>query len=322
MSRKTKIWLITATLLVLIGSIIFAGVMTMLKWDFKKLSTEKYETNKTSINENINNILIKTDTSDVVFLPSESNETSVICYEAKNANHSVNVNNGTLTIEINDTRKWYEFIGFNLNTPKITVNIPEGEYGELNINLSTGDVNIPRSFKFKNMDISGSTGTVTNYASAKNDIKIKTSTGNICVEKISANTLDLSVSTGEITASEIVCNSDVKFKVSTGKSNLNNIKCKNLATSGNTGDITLKNAIATDKFNIKRTTGEIKFENSDALEIFVQTDTGNVTGNLLTDKVFLTHTDTGRVNVPKTVTGGKCEITTDTGDIILSVAKK
>ena len=45
MSKITKIWLIIAASFVLIGCIIFGGVMTMLKWDFTKLSTDKYETN-------------------------------------------------------------------------------------------------------------------------------------------------------------------------------------------------------------------------------------------------------------------------------------
>ena len=53
--------------------------------------------------------------------------------------------------------------------------------------------------------------------------------------------------------------------------------------------------------------------------MFVETDTGDVTGSLLSDKVFITKSDTGSIDVPKTVTGGKCEITTDTGDIKIEI---
>ena len=53
----------------------------------------------------------------------------------------------------------------------------------------------------------------------------------------------------------------------------------------------------------------------DAAEIFVETDTGDVKGSLLSEKVFIPKSDTGDIKVPKTVTGGRCEITTDTGDI-------
>ncbi len=124
---------------------------------------------------------------------------------------------------------------------------------------------------------------------------IKESTGDIGVENITVDLLDLTVSTGDI--------------------NLTDIECKNLISKGNTGDIFLKNVVATEKFYIERSTGDVRFDGSDAAEVFVTTDTGNVTGSLLTDKEFIAQTDTGRVEVPKTVNGGKCEIKTDTGDI-------
>ena len=64
------------------------------------------------------------------------------------------------------------------------------------------------------------------------------------------------------------------------------------------------------------------FEGSDAAEIFVQTSTGDVEGSLLSSKVFIANTDTGKVDVPKSITGGRCEITTDTGDIRISVINR
>ena len=319
MSKITKIWLVIATSLMLIGCITFVGVMSILKWDFTKLSTGKYETNNYEITENFNNISIITDTADILFVPSENQKASVVCHEQKNMKYSVTVQNGKLVIEIVDTRKWYEYIGISFGTPKITVYIPQGEYGALLVKSSTGNVEIPKEFKFENIDISESTGNVTNYASASENIIIKTSTGNIRVENVSANTLDLSVSTGGVTVSNVTTEGDVKIKVSTGKTHLTDIECKNVVSNGNTGAISLKNVIVAEKFSIERSTGDVKFDGCDAAEIFVETDTGDVTGTLLSDKVFVVETDTGNVDVPKTVTGGKCEITTSTGDINISI---
>ena len=73
--------------------------------------------------------------------------------------------------------------------------------------------------------------------------------------------------------------------------------------------------IAAETFSIERNTGDVSFDGSDATEIFVKTTTGQVKGSLLTDKVFVAQTDTGHVDVPKTTTGGRCEITTDTGNV-------
>jgi len=319
MDKKMKIWLIVAASLVLVGAIIFGGVMTVLKWDFTKLSTYKYETNEHTLQEKFQNIQIVTDTADIVFLPTEKNNASVICYEQENVHHSVGVADGTLVIEVADSRKWYEYIGINFGAPKITVYLPQGQYASLSIKSSTGDVVIPKEFAFESMDISESTGDVTNYASTSLFTKIKTSTGSIRVENASVGMLDLSVSTGSVTVSNVTCAGDVKIQVSTGKANLTDIRCKNLISGGNTGDITLKNVIATEKFSIERSTGDVKFDGCDAAEIFVRTDTGDVTGSLLSEKHFFAETDTGRVDVPKCTTGGRCEIQTDTGNIKITI---
>lgn len=319
MRRTVKIWLITAASLVLIGCMILGGVMTMLEWDFAKLSTNKYETNNYEINENYTDISIITKTADVVFMPSETSSSYVECYEQKNVKHSVTVKGDTLVIEVVDSRKWYEHIGINFYTAKITIYIPQGEYGALLMKSSTGDIEIPKDFKFKNIDIEESTGNVTSFASALETVKIKTSTGAIRVEGMSAGMLDLSVSTGNVTVSDVTCDEDVKIGVSTGKTYLTDIVCQSVLSSGNTGDIILKNVVSAKKFSIKRSTGDIKLEGSDAAEIFVETDTGDVKGSLLSDKVFITKTDTGSINVPSSVAGGKCEIITDTGDIKIEI---
>jgi len=314
-----KIWLVIATSLVVIGLIVFGAVMTAYHWDFTKLGTGKYETNTYEISEGFSSISMNTDTADILFAVSDDGACTVVCYEEEKIKHSVKVQDGTLIIHVVDDRAWYEHVGINFNTPKITVYIPQGEYGALSIKSSTGDVEIPKDFTFESIDISESTGNVTSRASVADAVKIKTSTGNIRVENISAGLLDLSVSTGGITVSKVSCEGDVKINVSTGKTNMTDIACKNVISSGNTGDISLKNVNAAEKISIKRSTGDVRFDGSDAAELFVKTDTGDVTGTLLSEKVFIVGTDTGSVDVPKTVTGGRCEITTDTGDIRIKI---
>lgn len=318
MSKKTKIWLIIATCLMLVGGIIFGSVMTVFKWDFTKLSTNKYETKDYEINENFSSISINTDTADITFLVSKDNKCYVSCYQQKNTPYLVEVKDETLLIDEVNKRKWYEYIGINFRAPKIAVSLPDTLYTELFIKESTGDIEIPNAFKFIRADISLSTGDIEFFANAEH-IKIKTSTGNICVENITAKDLELSASTGHITVSNVNCDGDVNISVSTGKTKLTNINCKNLTSTASTGDLYLNNVIALEKFSVKRDTGNVRIDSSDGGEIFIETDTGDVTGSLLTEKVFITNTDTGNINVPKTVKGGKCEITTDTGDIKISI---
>ena len=279
MKKSTKIWLITATSLVALGCIMFSVAMTKIHWDFTKLSTVKYETNTYEVTDDFNSISMLTDTADILFVQSDDKICKVVCYEMSDMKHTTTVQNDTLTINVTDEREWYDHIGITLGSPKITVYLPKTEYDSLAIKEDTGDIEVPKDFKF--------------------------------------GSIDIATSTGDITVSGITCEDDLKINVSTGKVNLTDIKCKSFISDGSTGDISLNNVIATEKFSIERSTGDVKFDACDATEIWVETDTGDVTGKLLSEKIFITQTSTGDVHVPKSTNGGKCEITTSTGDIYI-----
>ena len=280
MSKATKIWLTVAASLVLLGIIIFTAIMTVNHWDFIKLSTEEFETRTYEFNEDFNSILISTDTAEIVFLPSENDKCRVVCYEPDSGRHDVTVKDGKLSITWMVRKKWYEHIGITVGSPKITVYLPHNEYVSLSIKESTGDVSILNNFKFDSIDIA-------------------VSTGDINIENLTAGSIGI--------------------KVSTGDTFLTNVTCESLASTGSTGDITMSGVIASGKFSIERSTGDVKFDKCDASEIYVKTDTGDVGGSLLSEKIFFPESDTGKIDVPKTTSGGKCEITTDTGDIKIRI---
>lgn len=248
--KKTIIWFVIAFFIVLVVGIIFGNSMII-----NKLETKEYK-----INDNFKDIKIITDIADIEIVTSEKSDSLIVCDEQKNVNHLVKAKDNVLLIEIDNNRKWYEQIGINFSTPKITIYLPKNEYGKLSI---------------------------------------KNSTGNIHIENINVNIIDLTTSTGN--------------------TNIVDANCQKLLSKGSTGNISLENVIATEKFSIERSTGNIKFKDCDASDIFVKTDTGNVTGSLLTDKVFFTETDTGKVDVPKIIADEKCEIITDTGDIKITI---
>lgn len=322
MTKAAKAWLITGIVLIVTGSIIFGGVMMALNFDFKKLSTVKYETNEHIITEAYSDIRIDTDTADIVFVPADSTGTYVTCYEETNAVHTVSVTDGVLVINNDNNKKWYDHIGISFDNPKITVSLPAGQYGDVTVKTDTGKVNLPEELGFKNIDICVSTGDVTDRASATGSINIKTSTGKINLENISADTLDLKASTGKVSVNSASVTGGVTVTVTTGKSYLSDVSCNKLTSSGNTGDITLKNVIAETDFDIKRTTGDVSLDGCDAAELKIETDTGAVNGTLLTDKIFITNTSTGSVKVPKTKNGGICEIRTSTGNVKIDIVKR
>ncbi len=341
MSTSEKIWLITAAFLVIVGLIVFVSALSYIDWDFGNLNSAQYETNTYEISEEFDNISLDTETADIIFYPSDDGKCKVVCYEQTNMKHSVSVSNGNLTVNVADDTKWYDHIfvfSLNFTSPKITVYLPKSEYAVLSIKDSTGDIEIPKGFNFEKIDISATTGGVECSASVSGLIKIGLSTGGIKLDGMDAGELDLSTSTGSINLSSVSCENDINISVATGrvklsdavcksmnisvttgKTEMNDIACKNLTSTGSTGTISLNNVIADENMQIKRTTGSIKFDRCDSGELFIKTSTGSVKGSLLTDKIFIAHSNTGSVNVPKTVSGGRCEITTNTGNIKIDI---
>ena len=319
MSKATKIWLFTATVLVTLGLILFAGVMANYDWDFSKLSTVTYVTNTYETNGEFDKISINVDTTEIEFVPTEDESCSIVCFEAEKVKHSAIVQNGTLVIDTIDTRKWYDYICISIGTPKMTVYLPQNEYASLFIETDTGDINIPKDFTFEKIKIDGDTSEVGCFASVSNVLEVELSTGDISVDSITVGQADLTTTTGEITVSNVTAKNDIDVKTDTGKVKLTNVSCADFVAESDTGTITLKNVVATGSFSVESDTGDVRFENSDAAQISVKTSTGDVTGTLLSEKVFITETSTGRISVPKTTSGGKCEIITATGDIKINV---
>lgn len=319
MKQAEKIWLATAAALILVGAILFVGVMTAHHWDFSALGTDSFETNTIAIEEEFQNISIRSDTADIAFLPSEDGKCRVEFYDQSKEKHTASVQEQTLFLEVTDTRKWYDHIAFSLASPQITIYLPRAEYASLAIEESTGEIVLPGTLLFESISISASTGNVECLASSSGPIRIETSTGDIRLEGLSAGELVLSASTGRVEVRSVLCEGEIGVTVSTGRTVLADSSCKSFVSSGSTGDITLENVIAEGGISLERSTGDVRLEQCDAAELFIQTDTGDVTGSLLSEKVFITQSDTGRIQVPETTAGGKCRIITDTGDIVIAV---
>lgn len=300
MSGNMKKTFVVAAIVIVVGLCVFTLALACSGWDITKLGTTKFEANEHEITEDFVSISIDTDTSDIILIPSTDGKCKVVCAEAKNLNHSVSVNNGTLTVKMVDTRKWYEYISlFSFGKRKITVYLPKTEYENLTVKTDTGDTEIAKEFKLGSVDVSGSTGDVNCNASVSGPLKIKISTGDVRIENIFAG--------------------DVKIEVDTGKTVLTDVSCKSIVSDGSTGDINLINVIASEKIWIERDTGDVRLDSIDASEMEITTDTGDVKGTVRSDKHFIAKSDTGRVRVPETG-GNVFRITTDTGDIIISIA--
>lgn len=300
MSKTIKKWLITAASLTALGFIILIGAMAALDFDFSKISTLKYETNTYEVNGDFDKISIDVNITDIVFAQSDDESCQVVCFEAEKVKHSVRCTNGTLTIGVTDNRKWYDHFGISFSSPKMTIYLPKSEYASLLIDTDTSDINIPKSFSFNELEIESDTGNVDCMANVSDSIEIESDTGDIGISSVSSK-----------------C--DIDIKTDTGSIKLTDVNCTNFSAESDTGNISLVNVIAEDAIYVESDTGNVKLKNSDASKLSIETDTGDVTGTLLSEKIFIAKSSTGRVKVPDTESGGKCEIRTATGNIKIDI---
>ncbi len=316
---RMKRWLIAATVLIVIGCALWGGVFGMTRQNIRTLFSGEFDTMEHAVSDAYENILLTTDTADITFQLAEDGVTRVVCREGEKVTHTVKVVDGVLRVELQDARRWYDHIRIAFGTPQITVFLPAGTYGDLAITSNTSDVTVPSAFAFSSVTVEGHTGKVSCTASVAGDLHVKTTTGNIAVEDASVGTLSLAVSTGKITLTNVTCEGDAAVVVSTGNAHVTALQCQNLTSTGNTGDLSMERVTVNGRMAITRSTGDIKMIRCDASEMAIRTGTGDVFGTLLSPKVFMAATDTGRVELPKTVTGGRCEIETSTGDITFEI---
>lgn len=267
-----------------------------------------------SIDEDTGNISVPNDFSFKNVDIDLSTGNTELCASVSN---SVSINGSTGDVRVN-----------NIGCGSLSVEVSTGDVylenvecrGDINIGVSTGDIEL-KNVSFANLRTEGDTGDI--YAKALNssgNLSIKRSTGKVTIEDATViGDITTETDTGNTTLTSIDCKGDVRITVTTGKSVLSDTSCRNLITVGNSGRIEMTDVIASGKFDIERSTGNVIFTRCDALEITVLTDTGDVRGSLLSEKIFFYETDTGDVDLPETLGGGKCKITTDTGDIKITV---
>lgn len=269
----------------------------------------------------VNNINIDLTTADLEFKVTEENKAKIILEEKAKEYHKITVFNNDLTIQAIDERKWHEKFIFlyNLKRMKVTVFLPEATYGNLVIDMATGNATLPAGLTFNNIALDVSTGDVEISSNANEMVEVEGSTGDIIINNVTAKRVDVDSSTGSVTLNKVAATDNIEIDCSTGKITLTDVTCKNLTTEVSTGNIKFIRTVVVEKITADASTGSIIFDRSDAATLDIEASTGSISGTLLTSKIFQATADTGKVNVPNTTTGGVCKLKTGIGSIDIQI---
>ena len=242
--------------------------------------TSQKTTKEQEIDGTFQNITISANRdANISVKPSSDGKARVVSITREKVNCTA-VNDGTtLVVNINDQRSWFDRV-LEFHAAEVIVYVPAGAYADLTINTKAGHTNVPADFSFESITVNSTTGNIVCNASAQKSINISNTTGDVALNNVTADTLNIRITTGKI-------------------------ELTNVITSG--------------KISLKVTTGNIVFNGCDGAEIKAKATTGSIKGTLLSPKIFLTNTTTGKINVPRTTSGGICDLSTTTGKIDISI---
>ncbi len=315
MKKGKKIALITAGCMVLAGLILALGGLAAVRFDITRLNTVSYQTNTYEIGEAFHNITIEGGSCDVRLYPSENDTCRVVCTAEDDVDFTVEVGDDTLHIQRQDTKVRFLYFDIYWGETGISVYLPRSDYESLSIRTTSGDVEVPEFFSFPSADIQCGSGEVRLLASVGDTLSVQSQSGDIHMGNTSPAIMNVQTGSGEISIDHVKGETALQIRSTSGDVTLANVNGKAVDVITSSGEVTLSNAILEGSIYLKSDSGDVALRTSDAADLYIQTGSGSVSGTLLSEKVFLIDTSSGDVTVPHSASGGKCEVTTQSGDI-------
>lgn len=283
MKKSKKVAITVSVMLIVLGVCLCIVSCMVMDFDFESMNTVNYTTETYFVNETFNSIFVENSACDVHLIASEDNTCKVVCTETDFISHTVNVENGTLKIsEKQSGKKHYFNVSFYNGKTEMLIYLPKSEYDSLYVLCQSGDADAAKGFTFLKAEIITESGDIRFLSDVENDLVLETDSGYI---------------------------------------QISDINCENAELKTASGEISLTSLTAKDSIKAESDSADIKLDGCDAKTFLIESSSGNVRGTLLSDKIFITETDCGYVSVPKTTSGGVCEIKTDSGDIAISIEK-
>ena len=292
--------IVTGIALILLGILIVIGGLFTMNYDLSRFQADSDDRILT-VTESFSNIVVEAGEADVVFTLSPDSQCRVTTKDYQNIMTTALVEEGTLTIRREDTRKWYQRIGIFFGDQTITVYLPQDNWKDLTVAGNTGNVTIPEEFTFENVKVKVTTGHISVGSQVGRELNLAVTTGDITVRDTAPGNATLSASTGGITCEDLQI-------------------LGNLRASASTGDVRLRNVVCGGQMTLETTTGDIKLTACDADSLDLQCSTGDIQGTLLTGKLFEAQTGTGKIRIPASIHGGSCKLKTSTGNIQISIS--
>ena len=235
-------------------------VLWFIKYYF--INSTDYTMKTHTINQTFNNISLESVQDNIRLISSDNGYCKVICPENQDIYYSTVVDGDTF--KVIGKSKRLRLIETDFNKNEVTVCLPMDNYTSLNISDLKGDVDIPKNFSFETAQIVGSSGDIRFFANAKNNLSLKTASGDTYVSNIITENIDVESLSGNISLHDIKLKENLKAMTASGNLSSSGVECQNFDAKAISGDISLLSLFAYDEINAESQSGIIKLEQCDA----------------------------------------------------------
>lgn len=328
MKKNKKYALIISAAAVVVGLGIAAGAVGTAWFDrdtaavgenkfyLNSLDTRNLQARTYTVDEKFSSVKINETSSNIFIQPSKDKTCRVECYEGEKTHYDVRVENGELNITRRDRHNLIEF-GIFAENP-LTVYLPENEYGDIDISTASGDVEFGGAFTADMVNVDTASGDVKAGALTCRKLTVNGASADIDLGNVDCEELSVKTASGEIELDYVTAR-ELSARSTSGDIDMRNVHADSLKTTTASGEMELQNVTAGVKMNLESTSGDIGLERCDAGELKISSTSGSVYGSLLTGKTFIAHSTSGDIDIPRTDDGGRCEVSTTSGDIKLFI---
>ncbi len=318
MSKAIKVVLIIASSLVGFGILCMGLAVAFGGTDMFFKNNVNYDVKLMSATfDEVDVVNVKDISNDVKIIKSEDNQVKVTYGVSEKFSYYLKQIDGTLYIEFDDLRNWYEYIipFGRIIEPDLTIELPEKTLKELNVKCTSGDieansvnseVTILKSTS-GSIEVGGNVGDLT-ATSTSGSVEIKENTkAEMAVVSSTSGKVEISGdvkgdviadnTSGGIILSDLKCE-NVDAKTTSGKIKGGNLELTSIKADSLSGGVELNDAVCTGDMDLESTSGSIKVYSVDAENYDLNTTSGGIKARILTSKLYNAKSTSGSVRTP------------------------
>ncbi|MCQ2455750.1 MAG: DUF4097 domain-containing protein [Clostridia bacterium] len=284
--------IIIAVILLVVGCAVAALTLAIYGWD--NLNMDAEYTDQTYTFDRVNSLVVDVKSSNVTVCTTSEKTCKVVCHDSRFLKHYPKLEEGKLTIEETDERRWYDYIGFSIDSPAVTVYIPELKtdptssffdptklFYAVEISVKSGDVSLEDLSVNESVSVSASSGNVSlENCHVWGDVTVDSKSGNVSVTKtLAEGDVSITTSSGEVSIDGCHFNADTTVETSSG-------------------DVSVTKTLADGDVSITTSSGEVETTIKSPKEYVVSTGSGDVSQTCKNEKGH-----------------GVCRITTSSGNV-------